>query len=162
MQRVRKFLVVKDRSPLGSRLPPTVFPDAIHCEGWHQTWDTALELTDLDIKTNVEFEVAVADESNSRQIIAIFSTRNLESVEQEAGATKWRSVRISVGDGFWCNLNYSDYGWGWISGASREVPFRLRYLERQAEANPNGLVSRALFWVLEARDWFYGHSKKIG
>ena len=54
---------------------------------------------------------------------------------------------------FGCNFNYSDYGWGWVSGAEREVPFRLRYLQRKAETNPGGILSRSRNWVLEFRDW---------
>jgi hypothetical protein len=167
MQRVRKFLIVKEHSPLGRRLTQSVLSAAIPCEGWHQSWDTAVRLMGTDHSasgadgTDSEIEVAIADESVSLQVIAIFSPRNLESLEQVGRETRWRSVRIAAGDGCWCNLNYSDYGWGWVSGAKREVPFRLRFFERQAESNPNSLISRARAWILEARDWFYGHDKKI-
>ncbi len=164
MQRVRKFLIVKDAAPVGSKLSQATVSNAIHCEGWHQTWDTAIGLLgpkDVDNQLENSSEVAIADAAVALQVIAIFSPRNLESVEGESAATKWRSVRITTGEGWWCNLNYSDYGWGWVSGAKREVPFRLRFLERQAEANPDSLLSRVRAWFIEVRDWFYGHDKKI-
>jgi hypothetical protein len=111
---------------------------------------------------NEFFEVAIVEDN--LDVIAVFSSRNLEMEEKgPKGKIKWKSSRVSAGaEGCWCNLNYSDYGWGWISGADREVPFRLRYFERQAESNPDGLISRARACVLEIRDWVFGHGKKIG
>jgi hypothetical protein len=164
MQRVRKFLIVNDQRSLDGRLPKSALVDSIQCDGWHQSWDTAVRLLENAIEGGNEFNVAIADESVSLQVIAIFSLHNLESIDQVGtDKTKWRSIRISAGsDGCWCNLNYSDYGWGWVSGAKREVPFRLRYFERQAEANPNSLVSRTRAWILEFREWVSGHGKKIG
>lgn len=163
MQRVRKFLIVKGQLPAGSRLSPSALSSAASCEGWHQSWDTAVQwMTSVAASDEPrESEVAIVDGSAS-MVIATFSQGNLESLEPAEGQVKWRSVKVASGGGFWCNLNYSDYGWGWVSGAKREVPFRLRFLERQAESNPSGLLSRARAWILEARDWFYGHDRKIG
>lgn len=146
-------------------MPGSSLSNATQCEGWHQTWDTAVQLMETNGSSGGFHgggpAVAIADEAESL-VIAIFSHRNLESLEPVEGETKWRSVKITSGGGYWCNLNYSDYGWGWVSGAKREVPFRLRFFERQAEANPSSFVSRTRAWILEARDWFYGHDKKIG
>ncbi len=168
MQRVRKFLIINEDSAIGNRLPTSSsLSSAIQREGWHQSWDTAIGLMETwgstkgETGTEGEVAIAIADESVSL-IVAIFSHRNLESLEPVGGETKWRSVKITSGDGYWCNLNYSDYGWGWVSGAKREVPFRLRFFERRAEANPDSVLARTRAWIMEARDWFYGHDKKIG
>ncbi len=164
MDRVRKFLIVKDHAQLVSRLPESALAQVTECEGWHQTWDTAVQLINIAIEGEGEFEVAISDQSVPSHVIAIFSHRNLESLADEGvPKTKWRSLKVSTGsDSFWCNFNYSDYGWGWVSGAQREVPFRLRYFERQAKVKHTSLVLRTLRWMYEVREWVYGHGKNIG
>ena len=166
MQRVRKFLVATETTLTKRKLSESALASAVPCEGWHKTWDSALALAvTRDAATSSEAEgeefVVVADAS-LLLAVAVFSRSNLEALEPTEAETKWRSVKVSAADGIWCNFNYSDYGWGWVSGAAREVPFRLRYFERKAETNPDGLVSRARAWVQEIRDWFQGHDKKIG
>ncbi|MDX1929663.1 MAG: hypothetical protein SFV81_24265 [Pirellulaceae bacterium] len=166
MQRVRKFLVATEKTLTKRTLSDVAMASAVPCEGWHKTWDSAVgllverDVTNRSAATDQEF-VVIADES-LLLAVAVFSRNNLEATEPAEAETKWRSVKLSSPNDIWCNFNYSDYGWGWVSGAAREVPFRLRYFERKAETNPDGLVSRARAWVQEIRDWFQGHDKKIG
>lgn len=163
MQRVRKFLILCKDSPAGAKVSPDALAKASQCEGWHQAWDKAVQMMDACTSSHTAdgTSVAIIDERASL-VVAVFSQQNLESLEPVEKATKWRSVRVASGEGCWCNLNYSDYGWGWVSGAKREVPFRLRFFERHAESNPNSLLSRTWAMALEARDWIYGHERKIG
>ncbi len=164
MQRVRKFLVVKNSGQTNSlhrKLLSSLQtrPDIEHLQGWHSTWDFALKC----VKDCSDQEVAIVDDDGTWTIIALFSVRNLETEEQEVEPKcKWRSFKVIDLDDCWCNLNYSDFGWGWVSGAQREVPFRLKYFERQLEANPDGLVSRTYAWISEMRDLVLGSRKKIG
>jgi hypothetical protein len=166
MQRVRKFLVATETTLTKRRISQAALASAVPYEGWHKTWDSAVGLlverdaTSRSEAAGQEF-VVIADES-LLLAVAVFSHSNLEALESAEIETKWRSVKLSAPNCIWCNFNYSDYGWGWVSGAAREVPFRLRYFERKAETNPDGLVSRARAWVQEIRDWFRGHDKKIG
>ena len=168
MQRVRKFLIAKESSAIGRVPAASTLRTAVATEGWHKSWDTAVEMM-LDATAEQagtaesDVFVVIADQEVA-VTVAIFGLQNLESLESlepQPGASKWRSIRIARGAGFWCNFNYSDYGWGWVSGAEREVPFRLRYLERKTESNPDSLISRGFTWVLEFRDWMQGRKRKI-
>lgn len=163
MKRVRNFVVVTNAASgieLERKVPDSLRADAglKHIQGWHPAWDEAMSL----LASPMNREVAIVDDNGSWNVIALFCRRNLETAETTAKQkTKWKSASIKTAEDFWCNLNYSDYGWDWVGGAKREVPFRLKYLERQAEANPDGLVSRAYAWASEVRDIVLGPRKKI-
>ena len=164
MRRVRKFLVLQ--VPGGIAKSPPKLPKSLRSEtegqriqGWHPSWDAAINL----LKESPLAEVAIADDDGSGTVIVYFGRWNLE-VEQAVMAktkTKWRSSKISGVGEYWCNLNFSNYAWDWVGGAEREVPFRLEYFERHAEANPDGIVSRARALISELRDVVYGPGKKI-
>ena len=97
--------------------------------------------------------------AQANRAVPLAPTRTAKSVKLK---TKFSSANIREIPGYRCNMNCSDYAWDWVGGAEREVPFRLKYFERQAVANPEGVVSRARALVQEIRDWAFGHVKKIG
>ena len=164
MKRVRNFLILKIHDPnvyLDRRVPQELreSPDVKRIQGWHPSWDEAV----LCVRDPSVHEAAIVDDNGSWNVIALFSRRKLELSEPDAKPkTKWKTSSIKGITERWCNLNYSDYGWDWVGGAEREVPFRLRYFERQAEANPDGLVSKTYAWLSEVLDMMRGPDKKIG
>ena len=97
--------------------------------------------------------------AQANRAVPLAPTRPAKSAKLK---TRFSSTSIREVPGYRCNMNCSDYAWEWVSGAEREVPFRLKYLERQAVANPEGVVSRARALVQEIREWAFGHGKKIG
>ena len=158
MQRVRNFLIAQESTPIGRIPAKSTLLSANACEGWHKSWDTAITLmaaSAREAEGNCEF-VVIADPELSLAV-AVFSKQNLESRDPAKIETKWTSVKIAKGTGFWCNFNYSDYGWGWVSGAEREVPFRLQVVKRKAETDPGSFLSRSRTWV---RDWLHGRRRK--
>lgn len=122
--------------------------------GWHKAWDLS-EQAFWD--HYVEGQIFDAGLKNS-PAIAIFSHHNFQDevadIASEAIKTRWRSEPLGQIHGIerFANTNLSDFGWSWVEGAKRDLPFRLNYLEREAERNPNGLFAFVLGLQAEARD----------
>ncbi len=122
--------------------------------GWHKAWELAEQAMHDDC---VEGRIADA-RAKRAPMIAIFSHHNfqdeLADVADQAVKTKWRSEplgKIKEAERF-ANTNLTDFGWTWVEGAKRDLPFRLNYFERGAERNPEGLLALMLGLRAEARD----------
>ncbi len=125
-----------------------------HVSGWHKAW----ELAEQAMHDNcVEGRILDAG-SKKAPIIAIFSHHNfqdeLADIASDAIRTRWRSEPLGNIHGAerFANTNLSDFGWSWVEGAKRDLPFRLNYLERGAERNPDGLIAFMLGLKAEASD----------
>lgn len=124
--------------------------------GWHKAWELAEQAMHDDC-----VEGRILDAGNHKSpIIAIFSHHNMQDelvdIASDAVKTRWRSEPLGNIHGAerFANTNLSDFGWSWVEGAKRDLPFRLSYLERQAEHNPNGLLALMLGLKAEAADLF--------
>lgn len=132
-------------------------PTQIRLASWHKTCQAVLDRLSEESGSKRE---AVVFDSKTKSVLARFSRQNLESTtttDEEEFANKesnddyeentvtkdWDSVAFAKigGDGFeggdsiYENRNVRDYHWELLVGAQREVPFRLSYLERNAEKN---------------------------
>lgn len=122
--------------------------------GWHKAWDFAI--ASLEEPTSVA-RIYDAQAKHSA-IIVRFSTHESNDETQvtaaKAPATRWRSEAIETPSGQtrYAFTNMTDFGWSWVEGAKREVPFRLSYFERDAERNPRGVIARLMEVGAEARD----------
>lgn len=145
MKRIREFKLIIDSASAKREHLIT---------GWHKAWDFVL--ASLEEPTSVG-RIYDAQAKNSA-IIATFSAydSNIETEADEATtpATRWRSETIHTPSGQtrYAYTNTTDFGWNWVEGAKRELPFRLNYLERDAERNPRGLIARLMEVGAEARD----------
>ncbi len=145
MKRIREFKVIIDSAS----------GDAEHfITGWHKAWDFVL--ANLEEATSVG-RIYDAQAKNSA-IIATFSTYDsnieMQVIEAKTPATRWRSeaIHTPTGQTRYAYTNATDFGWNWVEGAKRELPFRLSYLERDAERNPRGIIARLMEVGAEARD----------
>lgn len=122
--------------------------------GWHKAWDIAEHALHEQC---VEGQLFDARQRNS-PVIAVFSHHNfqneLSDMASQAVKTRWRTDPLGAigGTERFANTNLSDFGWSWVEGAQRDLPFRLNYLERSAERNPEGLMAFMLGLGAEARD----------
>jgi hypothetical protein len=142
--------------------------------GWHKTWEAAVALL-----TEGASEVRLHDIGNKANgLIAIFSSENLQALQGASGdeqsgdessgddkpseppetsdSIRWVSEPITAEtveqQACYANRNHSDFGWRWIDGSQHEVPYRLTFIERKAERNPDGIWARGLGLVAELRD----------
>jgi hypothetical protein len=122
--------------------------------GWHKAWDLAV--SSLEEPTNV-CHIYDAQAKHSA-VIARFAAHDLQdelvATAEDKHPTRWRSETIHTANGqtrFAC-CNLTDFGWNWVEGAERELPFRLNYFERDAERNPRGMIARLMEVGAEARD----------
>jgi hypothetical protein len=160
MRRVRSFLVLSAESSRwgnGSEFQMQWSDEEIASSpsqpvtGWHQCWKMAEGI--LDPQSGAE--VLIVDGNKDHRVIACLSCRNLETPPESTAYPKWMSTKehLQKVDGsdvpFFSNLNFSDYQWGWVAGAAREVPFRFNRLERLAAANPDGFIGRQLSRIAE-------------
>ncbi len=170
MKRVRNFLICPIVAGQYAALAPSVRTEATTSSftSWHQCWDSAIRLTESlhseasrtelsdtreDCPTLAESEIAIVDSHKVLQIIAVFSRKNLEAANVlEGRLSPWKSIGVGK-YGYFANLSCNNYGWSWVPGAQREVPFRLSYLERHLEARPTGLIARSVSLFAEARDF---------
>ena len=85
MERVRNFLIAQESFPIGRVPAKSTLLSASGCEGWHKSWNTAVELM-LESTRETEGEggfVVIADQE-LLLAVAVFSISNLESLEPEA------------------------------------------------------------------------------
>jgi hypothetical protein len=122
--------------------------------GWHKVWEIAKRALEADT-----VEGRIHDSHLKRSpLIAVFSHHNfqdeLAKIALEELSTRWRTEPLGKIRGVerFANTNVTDFGWSWIEGAKRDLPYRLSFLERQAERNPNGLMAFMLGLRAEARD----------
>jgi hypothetical protein len=148
MKRIREFNVSLCSVDGGTTLQ--------HVSGWHKAW----ELAEQAMHDNC-VEGRISDAGNKKSpIIAIFSHHNMQDelvdIDPVAVKTRWRSEPLGNIHGAerFANTNVTDFGWSWVEGAKRDLPFRLSYLERSAERNPNGLFAYMLGLKAEAADLF--------
>lgn len=164
MKRVRNFLVLKTNAPaigLRRRVSASLraASDCKRIAGWHPSWKEAV----LCLRSPSVHEVAIVDGDGLGNVIAIFSRRGFDASAQiVTPKTKWNRVCVKGHEDFCCFLNQADYAWDWVSGAKHEVPFRLKFFERQALAKPNGLVAKAYALVSEFRDLVLGPPRTVG
>jgi hypothetical protein len=146
MKRIREFtLTLCDED--GSSTSQSV-------NGWHKAW----ELAESALCSHA-IEGRILDTFIKKSpMIAVFSHHNFEDeladIARSAVKTRWRSESLGNIRGVerFANTNVTDFGWSWVEGAKRDLPFRLSYLERQAERNPEGLMAFMLGLRAEARD----------
>lgn len=122
--------------------------------GWHKAWELAEQAMQDRCAEGRIYDAQLKHSPT----IAIFSDRNLQNELVDQGTTSsrlsWRSEPLGVIRGFdrYANRNVTDFGWSWVEGAKHDLPFRLSYLERGAERNPNGLWAHLLALRAEFRD----------
>ncbi len=170
VKRVRNFLICPIVAGHYKSLAPSVRNEAktSSFSSWHQCWDKAIRLTEnlqsetsspaplgeiTDFSKLPESEIGIVDSHHKLQIIAVFSQKNLEVASPTEGRlSPWKSIGVGK-SGYFANLSCSNYGWNWVPGALREVPFRLNYLERDLESRPTGMIARSVSLLAEARDF---------
>ncbi len=123
--------------------------------GWHKAWDLAV--ASLDSPTS-DCRIYDAQIKHS-PVIALFTDHEIEDDESSPEVTrgirtKWRSeaFQTHTSQTRYALTNMTDFGWKWVEGAERELPFRLNYFERQAERFPQGWIARWMEIWAEARD----------
>lgn len=144
MRRVRRFAVCLESSQT---------KEAQVIRGWHHACDTIAAM----LRSGVE--VTVHDSRKSGLVVAKFSSQPLTANEEPLGLvrqqTLWRAEPFTCREGstaWYLNLNLSDFYWGWVSGATREVPFRMNYFERHALHSPHGVCAFCLSLLAQLRD----------
>lgn len=145
MKRIREFKVIIDSA--SGEMEHII-------TGWHKAWDFVL--ASLEEPTSV---ARIYDAQVKRSAIIVTFSADDSISETQANATKtpdtrWRSeaIRTPSGQTRYAYSNTTDFGWNWVEGAKRELPFRLSYLERDAERNPQGIIARLMEVGAEARD----------
>ena len=164
MKRAREFAVVFGRTEVDQESVEQVVSEAQQTSSWHKVW----EIVENYCATRPEQSEALVLDGESKEVIARFSSQDLQVYASESGEeiyeeenaetpTRWDSEEFVL-EGFekpfFANRNILDYEWHLLDGATHDVPFRLSYLERKAELNPNGLVARCHRLMLEWRDMF--------
>ena len=102
--------------------------------GWHKAWDFATAATVAGVQECRIFDSQIRNSPP----IAIFSEHNLQDelddIADDAMKVHWKSEAYQSTDGVekFANLNLTDFGWSWVEGATRDLPYRLGYLERGA------------------------------
>ena len=123
--------------------------------GWHKAWELAEQALHDSCAEGRIFDAQLKNSPT----IAIFSARNLQNelVDRATGQSQpnWRSEPLGVIRDLdrYANRNVTDFAWSWVEGAKHDLPFRLSYLERGAERNPNGLWAYLLALRAEFRDY---------
>lgn len=169
MKRAKDFAVVIGQSEFDQEQADQIISDAQRTSSWHKVWELVEEAF---AKADSNREALVVD-VESKELIARFSSEDLQVYASESGESiydeedetgspaNWDSVPFDIaGSSTICfaNRNILDYEWHLLDGATHEVPFRLSYLERKAELNPNGIVARWHRLLLEWRDMFSPHA----
>ncbi len=103
MRRVRKFAVTRTTGVVDELLLKVVAQgfggELQRMDGWHQSWDAAVSL----LRQETSAHIAISEDGGSRNVIAIFSRRNLEAEESQprenarASVGKrmnWRSLKV--------------------------------------------------------------------
>jgi hypothetical protein len=171
MKRVTKFeICLCDPSQLQPSSPYRSGGQRYFFESWHKTCgfilDQLLPLSEHGDSRQASELQALAFDARSHGLIAHFCRDNFENSkgldssldprkssfnENDEGSSmvskSWDSVIFAHGSGgdYFENRNVRDYYWELLEGAQREVPFRLHYLERQAESNL--LVAHSLSFI---------------
>lgn len=166
MKRVRSFKIricAADPAFGENRFEPS--QDCIATEGWHNTCQEVVARL-VAARSNCSedsphaLEAQVFDSVTNR-LLARFSEHNLELLaganvdetgEQLLETRVWETVDFLLDEN--CKLNENrnvrDFQWELLDGAKRAVPFRLNYLERQAETN--SMWAYGLGLLQEVRD----------
>lgn len=125
--------------------------------GWHKAWNLA-----LDNIENAGSDCHIYDaQIEHSPVIVLFTDHEIEEDESSPEVTKgvqtqWRSEAFHLpgGQTRYALANMTDFGWKWVEGAERELPFRLNYLEHKAERFPQGPIARMMEIWAEVRDLF--------
>ncbi|MCA9194510.1 MAG: hypothetical protein KDB03_22220 [Planctomycetales bacterium] len=165
MKRVHEFLVETLAAKGVSRHPYS---------SWHRVWEHA-----SDAFFSKQATTLVYDPLQTDTVIAIFSASNLQHHPAQASCLiesasnsapfldnlRWVSQRVPKHEPhmqtsddihFYINMNISEFYWGQVEGAKHELPFRLSFLERRAEQNPDSLWARGLGLFEQWRDMLSG------
>lgn len=125
--------------------------------GWHKAWDLAVASIE---SAGSDCRIYDAQIEHS-PVIALFTDHEIEEDESspevtDGVRTSWRSEPFHTSDGQtrYALANMTDFGWKWVEGAERELPFRLNYFERNAERYPQGWIARTMELWAEIRDLF--------
>ena len=123
--------------------------------GWHKTWDRCVEAMRDEAQDCQVFD----SQQRSSPTVAWFCYRNMQAEQEEiletAGIVRWKTEVVPDANAeFYANYNQTDFGWAWVEGAKRDLPFRLSYFERKAERNPGGSLAFFMGLWAEVRDLF--------
>lgn len=156
MKRVRDFIVVPGVGDIGTRLRKTPKASRNRLASWHDIRKQCRALLSEEEPTSM-----VIFDAATRQIVACFSTED-EQLKQRSNQTedgevihvlpKWESSSLGQvnGQSYVLNCNSTDFEWHLLEGGKYESPFRLSYLERVAERNPEGFIAR---WARSIHEW---------
>ena len=156
MKRVRDFIVVRNEGDVSKSLRKTAKTKRSRQNSWHDLRKNCKESLQ-----NGEFEPVLVFDTTTKQIVASISSQDEQlqqrSHQNEDGEIivtlpKWESYslgRIEAQDLF-LNCNATDFEWHLLEGGKYESPFRLSYLERIAERNPDGFIAR---WARSIHAW---------
>lgn len=125
--------------------------------GWHKAWNLAVDSIE---QPGNDCRIYDAQIEHS-PVIVLFTDHEIEEDESspevtEGVRTHWRSEAFHLPSGQlrYALANMTDFGWKWVEGAERELPFRLNYLEHKAERYPQGWIARMMELGAEVRDLF--------
>lgn len=148
MKRIREFKLVVASSA-----------DAVEhrVTGWHKAWDLAVASIE-----NPGNDCRIYDgHIKHSPVITFFTEHEIEQDESSpevivGSRTRWRSEPFHTGHGQirYAQANMTDFGWKWVEGAERELPFRLNYFEHKAERHPEGWTARIMELWAEVCDLF--------
>lgn len=148
MKRIREFRLVVGSSDEAVEHRVT---------GWHKAWEMAVASIE-----SPGSDCRIYDAHNEHSpVITLFTDHEIEEDESspevvEGGRTRWNSepFHIHTGQTRFALSNMTDFGWKWVEGAERELPYRLNYFEHKAERHPNGWLARVMELWAEVRDLF--------
>lgn len=163
MKRIRDFRVVLGQSEVDLEQIDVVAETAFQTSSWHKVWETIEAHFDAHpdqaraAVLDMEFKAVVASfSSTDMQLYIDDNDGDTDAGERDTRPQRplWDSVPMAKGEQtqYFANRNIDEYEWHLLDGAKHEVPFRLSYLERTAENNPNGIVARVHRLLLEWRD----------
>ena len=152
------------------RLKFSEVPSGKSLHSWHKVWDYIAESCQETEGAEVwqivdpvgKLLIASVSKNNlQREDEARIHAENSEREDQDddlppESSRIWFSSVFATKNGheLFINRNTQDFYWELVDGATHEVPFRLSYLERKAERNPDGLFAYCLGWVGQLSDMF--------
>jgi hypothetical protein len=143
------------------RLLPDMVPRKVALEtSWHRSCNQAFAAFEDVLRRGSDEEVVVV--SKKRIVLSVYGRNDLESQFLDCeGNPLWKSVQLrlptltAVADSpAFFNQNQTDIAWVAISGAEKDVPCELGFLEKRARKNPDGLYGRLVARKNEILDYF--------
>lgn len=145
------------------QLPLDRVPRTLPIEmSWHRTWNQAVAAYSEVSRSGKPDEVIVVA-AKKRIVLAVLGKDALESQFLDAdGDSLWKStllkapklVETTQDSPVYFNYNQMEIAWVTLSGAEKDVPYKLNFLERRARKNPDSLYGRLVARGNELRDYF--------